>query len=228
MTNFQIKLIAIITMLIDHIGHALWDGQPEMSLPFVMRIIGRIAFPLFAFLIAEGCMHTKNMKAYMIRLGMFAIISQWFFATFLQVGLLQNLNIFFTLLLGTFVIYCFNGVKTKTWPHLILFIAMFIVIFIYAFELNIDFGGFGVLLIVLLYLAKGATHKKMFTALAAISVLAILYPPLDPSFGLPLFVGSLFSILPMVLYNGKRGWNKLKWLFYVFYPAHMLVIVLVR
>ena len=214
-------------MLIDHIGHIFWDGTGDISIPLIMRGIGRVAFPLFALLIAEGCIHTKNMKKYMIRLGIFAIVSQWFFAAFLQVELAQNLNIFFTLLLGVFVIYCYNFVKEKTLIHLLLFIAMFVLVFGIAFELNTDYGGTGVLFIVLLYLAQKSRKKDIFVPLVLLAIVTILYTP-TTTFWLVLFIGGLCSALPMVLYNGKLGYNKLKWVFYVFYPAHLFLLVIFR
>ncbi|MFN2363319.1 MAG: TraX family protein, partial [Halarsenatibacteraceae bacterium] len=71
MSSFQIKMVAITTMLIDHIGSIIF---PEY---IILRVIGRLAFPLFAFLITEGYRHTSNINRYLVRLSIFALISQY-------------------------------------------------------------------------------------------------------------------------------------------------------
>ena len=161
------------------------------------------------------------------RLGILAIVSQWFFAAFLQVGILQNLNIFFTLFLGVFVIYCFNIAKTKTLPYLLLFMVMFVAVFIYAGEMRVDYGGVGVMFIVLLYLARTSRLKTIFVPFVVTTVLITLYFPVNAFFA-PLFVGGLFSIFPIMLYNGRLGPRGSKFIFYSFYPAHLFIIIIFR
>lgn len=96
MTSFALKIIAIICMISDHVGYSIFNKVTFFN------YIGKISFPIFAFLISEGYSHTKNLKNYLIRLTLFAFLSQipfmLFFSTFNINGL--NLNIFFTLLLG--------------------------------------------------------------------------------------------------------------------------------
>src|SRR6056297_2543004 len=134
MTSFHLKLIAITTMLIDHIGAVLF---PEI---IVFRIIGRLAFPLFAFLLTEGYRHTSNLKSYLIRLGVFALISQYpFWEAF---GYDAGLNIFFTLTLGLIAIYLFEKYQS---------ILPILALSFLADLTHMDYGMFGILLIFLLY-----------------------------------------------------------------------------
>ena len=108
MTNFTIKIIAITAMLIDHTGiiFNLHEGY---------RAIGRIAFPLFIYLIAEGCLHTKSMEKYLLRLGLFALISEvpYDLAFNENISFLRNTNIFYTLWLGVAAVYFYKKVFNK-------------------------------------------------------------------------------------------------------------------
>ncbi len=99
MTNFVLKIIAMVTMFLDHFGYALYGQFSSFN------YIGRLAFPIFAFGISEGYAHTKSKKNYCIRLFMFAIISQapfMLFCSIFRTGFM--LNIFFTLLIGLIAI----------------------------------------------------------------------------------------------------------------------------
>jgi len=106
MSAFQIKLLALITMVIDHVGVFLF---PDIQL---LRMIGRISFPLFAWLIANGAMHTKNINNYLKRLLMFAIISQipFILAMRLVEPNFWELNILFTLAIGLMAILLFQKI----------------------------------------------------------------------------------------------------------------------
>jgi len=129
MTVFKLKLIAITTMLIDHIGAAILMSYLNSgflgNLYFISRAIGRIAFPIFAYLIANGCKHTKNINKYIIRLGILAIISEIpFDLTFIWwsgINFLQDTNVFYTLFLGAVGISIYEELKQrqKQWLALI-------------------------------------------------------------------------------------------------------------
>ena len=106
MTSFVLKIIALITMFIDHLGYAIYGKFSYLN------YIGRIAFPIFAFQISEGFVHTKNIKKYFIRLLVFAIISQLPFMLFLSTFSknIYELNIFFTLSFGLLAIFIFDKI----------------------------------------------------------------------------------------------------------------------
>ena len=107
MTSFVLKIIALITMFIDHLGYAIYGKFSYLN------YIGRIAFPIFAFQISEGFVHTKNIKKYFIRLLVFAIISQLPFMLFLSTFSknIYELNIFFTLSFGLLAIFIFDKIR---------------------------------------------------------------------------------------------------------------------
>ena len=208
MTSFQLKLIAITTMLIDHIGAVIF---PEI---IVFRIIGRLAFPLFAFLLTEGYRHTSNLKSYLIRLGVFALISQYpFWEAF---GYDAGLNIFFTLTLGLIAIYLFEKYQT--------------ILPILAFGLvadlaHMDYGMFGILLIFLLYHYRSEFSKLIFLLFGLYGLFFIpggLQAGKDAIHYYMQFF-ALFSLIFIKLYNGREG-AKLKYFFYLFYPGHILIL----
>ena len=108
MTSFALKIIACITMFIDHLGYAIFH---KMS---YFNYIGRLAFPIFAYQIGEGYVHTKNIKLYFFRLGLFAIVSQIPYMLFHSIISANfSLNIFFTLFLGLLCIYIYEKFPFK-------------------------------------------------------------------------------------------------------------------
>ena len=145
MSSFVIKIIAIITMFCDHFSDAILG-----KLSF-LNIIGRIAFPLFCFQIVIGYKHTKNVNKYLLRLFIFSLISQIPFSlfTYVYLGQIDLLNVFFTLSLGLLAIYILDTVPKK-YKILALLIDIFIMIF--AEFAKTDYGWFGVCLILCFYL----------------------------------------------------------------------------
>jgi len=208
MTSFHLKLIAIIAMLVDHIGAVLF---PEI---IVFRIIGRLAFPLFAFLLTEGYRHTSNLKSYLIRLGVFALISQYpFWEAF---GYDAGLNIFFTLTLGLIAIYLFEKYQS---------ILPILALSFLADITKMDYGMFGIVLIFLLYSYR-YDFSKLITLL--IGLYSLFYVPGALQAGkeaayyyIQFF--ALFSLIFIKLYNGREG-LKIKYFFYLFYPGHILIL----
>lgn len=217
MSSFVLKLIAIITMTIDHIGAIFIPNSSWLYL--VSRSIGRLAFPIFAFLIVEGFFHTREVKKYMLRLGIFAIISEVpfdlaFYNSYLHMG---HQNIFFTLFLGLLAIYLINTVEKK-YQGKMLFVnlanaGITIAISLIAALLQTDYKFMGILLIVAFYLFRGSkTLLVVSMILLSSSIIQML---------------SVLSIIPIAFYNGKKGKN-IKYFFYVFYPAHLLVLYFIK
>lgn len=215
MSNFILKIIAIITMFIDHLGYALY-GQFSY-----FNYIGRLAFPIFAFGISEGYIHTRSKKNYLIRLFMFAIISQapfMFFCSMFKTGF--SLNIFFTLFLGLVAIIGYDNCKNK---YLGLFLVLCLGLTADAFQM--DYGYWGVFVIFIFHIFK---DKKLFMNLSYIGLCLLRYLPLylKYNFYLPYLILCVCTILPLVfinLYNGKKGPNT-KYLLYGFYPVHLMLL----
>ena len=232
MSAYILKLIAIITMTIDHSSYLIYGANLSW-----MNYIGRIAFPIFAFQISEGYTHTKNLKKYFSRLILFALISElpyaWFSYAFFS-GI--KLNIIFTLIVGLSSIYIYDllvqkGKKTKkesisSYKLLGVMIAVFLGLL--ADGIGLDYGFYGVFLIFTFYTLRNNT---MLRNLGVIILTFIYYLPtlMVTNFSLSIIILALFTLIPLIfinLYNGKKGKN-FKLLFYIFYPMHLFVLCLI-
>lgn len=219
MTSFGLKIIALITMLFDHCGYIFLN-----KISF-MNIIGKLAFPIFAFQISEGYVHTKNLKLYFFRLFIFAIVSQIPFTLFLSS--LGNtaliLNIFFTLLLGLLAIFAYD--KTQNKPLGLLFVILIISL---AQLIKCDYGWFGVTIIFLFYLFKDKkTFMNLSFILAVIVKYLISYLKVNSTWDIYFAISTCLSLIFINLYNGKKGKN-IKYLLYIFYPLHLIILYLIK
>ena len=224
MTAFTLKIIASLCMLIDHTGAVFPESTPEY-----FRWIGRIAFPIFAYMVAQGCKHTRNINKYLLRLGIFAIVSEIPFdialmhyygvdgALNLNINFLSHTNVFYTLFLGVACIAAYEKFKQKMPAWLAISAALPFILA--AFVLQSDYSVFGVGLILLLYIANPES-KVARTVILAVGVI-YLY-----RFNLMLMLFALVSAALVFLYNGRQG-PKVKWAFYVFYPAHISVLAVI-
>lgn len=222
MTSLGLKIIAIITMLCDHISDGFFHHFTFLN------VIGRISFPIFAFLIAEGYQHTSNVKKYLKRLLLFALISQIPFTLFYTTfsNNLFVLNIFFTLSAGLFAIYLYDKCQDKLSGLLGV-----ISIAVLAELLHFDYGGFGVLIIFVFYVLR---NKKIWMTLSFLFLCFLKYLPSFITYSFhPLYILlTIFTTLPILfilLYNGKQGkkGKKLQYFFYLFYPLHLLFIFVI-
>jgi hypothetical protein len=221
MTSFQIKILACLFMVSDHIGYIFFPSDQ------IFRIIGRLAFPIFAYLIAEGYRKTGNVWAYFLRLLVFGLISQPIFQLAIKT---RELNIFLTLSLGLLAILLFDKIKNKK-----LGLLFVVLIAAAAYFLKSDYGAYGILSIFFFWLYG---EKKDFTKLILSQwLLAVFYLfveklnvangrlSINPYYFLQHF--SLFALFFIYLYNGERG-RKLKYFFYAFYPVHLLILVFIK
>lgn len=201
--SFQLKCIAIVSMALDHTGAVLYPSQ------IWLRCLGRIAFPIFCFLIVEGFFHTHDVRRYMGRLGIFALISEIpYDLAFRGVPLeCAHQNVFFTLLIGIGMMVLLE--RNREWPvkAVILLLAMWLAVLIRS-----DYNFRGVLLIFVFYIF----HESRWLAVTAGGLWNFLYQGVIQKYG-------VLSVLPLALYNGERG-RKMKYFFYIFYPAHLLLL----
>ncbi len=245
MTSFALKIVAIISMLCDHLSYAIFGHFS------ILNFIGRISFPIFAFQISEGFTHTKNVEKYFLRLGIFAILSQIPFSLFLnKFGISDplTLNIFFTLLLGLLSIYSYvninklcnknnsdkftsNGKSIQNnnlkYVGIIFGLITVILIALGAELFHIDYGAWGVILIFTFYLFKNNRILKIASFFILV-LLRYIKPLVLSNFNylyILMFISTLPAILFIDLYNGKQG-KKVKYLLYWFYPIHLLAIIL--
>ena len=222
MSSFVLKIIACITMFFDHLSYAIY-GKTSF-----LNYIGRISFPIFAFQIAQGYTHTKNLNKYIIRLFVFAIISQIPFYLFCSTFTTPSLNIFFTLLLGLFAIISYDKLKNK-------FLSLFLIfgLAMLAELIKTDYGAFGVLLILTFFVFK---NSKINTLLSFFTILVINYGKriidvylecgYQPKYSftqISFAVCTFLAIIPILLYDNKQG-PKMKYFLYLFYPIHLFVL----
>ena len=179
----------------------------QMNLAF--RLIGRLAFPIFAFLIVEGFLHTRNLKKYILQMGIFALISEIAF-DLVGSGLIlefDHQNIFFTLFTGLLSIAIFERLNEKPimkWSVPI--VGMFVSSFF-----RFDYGAMGILVIfVFYYFHDDFKSRNLFNGVLLLQQLT-----------------AVFSLFLIQLYNGKRG-KQNKFFFYVFYPVHLILLLLIR
>ncbi|MCL2240553.1 MAG: conjugal transfer protein TraX [Defluviitaleaceae bacterium] len=208
MTGFIIKLIAVLSMAVDHVGFAF-------ELPTFTRVIGRLAFPLFAYLVAEGCTHTRNMNKYLRNLGIFAIISHAPFTWVLGLPLfpLYHTNIFFTLFLGVACCAAYKKIATLSANKILPLLPAIPLIYL-GDVLRVDFGMVGVAVVFALFMAKEPIAKLAI-------ILAAMYVLYWPHAWF--FFGSVAALPILYFYNGKRGYE-MKMAFYWFYPAHFALL----
>ena len=220
LSNNQLKIIAMLAILFDHIGMIL---LPQFK---IFRIIGRIAFPIFAYMIAEGCTYTRNKRKYLLLLSSLGIVCQTFYFIFTRS---MYLNVLITFSLSVITIFCIDYfVKHKNLYSISIFIIFsVIIVFVcvivpeyFSFhDFEVDYGLWGVLLPVAIHLANNKTERIFFT-ITILLIMSLIYGGIQ--------IYSILSIPLLILYNGKRGKVNLKYLFYIFYPTHLVMIYAIR
>lgn len=229
-----LRLSAVVCMLLDHSRAALVDGNMWMN------YLGRLAFPIFAFQIAEGFLHTSDLKKYMLRLLGFALISEIPFNIFCssEIFFPNYQNVLFTFVLSVTALKLLDLVKKE--PTLFKIagagIGVTVIVFL-AQVLKVDYGGAGVVVVVAFYLFRNFPFAFIAQFITLFIVFIFFYPgrPVffeinDVIFKIPVQTFSLFSLVPIWLYNGKRGkgGKLLQYSFYGFYPAHIALLCLIR
>ena len=207
----SLKVLAVASMTVDHVGAVLFPSQ------IWMRCVGRLAFVIYAFLIAEGYFHTHNVKKYMGRLGFLAIVSEIpfdlvFHHTFVYWG---SQNVFFTLFLGLVGLYLMDRIKMRLQPQFWYCALIPVAAMCFAAGLlQCDYRYYGILVITLFYMAR----DYRWAAFGGIAVIQVWMGWIQ-SFGIA-------ALIPIALYNGKKGngGKLLQWIFYFYYPVHLLII----
>ena len=219
-----LKLIAVVLMFIDHATLILLKDVPSFHAPLlqlgnkaltvyeILRQIGRPAFPIFCFLVAEGYVHTGNRKKYGRNLLIFALLSEIPYNLMLGGQVLHpaSQNVFVTLFLG----FLFMEIWNRDWPELWKILA-FLVVAALALAARSDYGIRGAVLVLLMYALRERKPLRMILA----------YPMLSGG------AAAFMAFVPISLYNGQRGFIRGKWMkyaFYMFYPVHILLLWIVK
>lgn len=235
MDGNTLKLIAMLTMLLDHIGAGLIEmgilrvsdpelfgqimatdsGQMWLMVDTVCRTVGRLAFPIFCFLLVEGYLHTRNVKRYFFNLLLFAFISEIpfdlaFMGSVFDFG---YQNVYFTLAVGLLTLVGLERFKDNRIARAAVMLAGGSV----ALFLKSDYDFIGVFLIAAFYLLRGDKRRQFITA----GVILFLE-------SVTLYGAAVLALLPIHFYGGTRKRTRLKYAFYFFYPAHIMLIFLFR
>ena len=209
LSGSALKVIAVVSMTIDHIAYYILDQQMGLGDTWyyeVMRCVGRLAFPIFAFLIIEGYHHTRHVGKYMLALLVTAIVAE------IPWQLLSNggsHNVVFTLLLGLVTIFLVDHIHDALWLMLLETVLFALI----ATILNVDYTWHGIGLMMVFYLFR--KHRAL--------TLIIGFPFLM-EYGM---IGSAIGLTIPLMYSDRRGFVKgqwMKYLFYIYYPLHLIVI----
>lgn len=222
MTTYTIKLLAILAMIVDHIGAIFF---PQVV---VLRVIGRFSFPLFAWLIANGAVHTHNTSKYFVRLLIFAALSQIPYQLAFDISSL-SMNIFFTLSFGLGCIMLYSAPISRILKALGIFGLL-----ILGFALQVNYGVFGILSILFFYIYFTDLPKQILSQIlifTSFTFIPIFFSHPSNILNLSLLgvsqILAPFSILITSHYNGKKG-PSAKYISYLFYPVHLLILYVLK
>ncbi len=211
-----LKIIALVSMLIDHTGVALF---PQLAW---MRYVGRLAFPIYCYLLTEGALHTRDIRKYIFRLLVFAAVSELSFDLALMDGRLfymKHQNVFFTLAIGVAMIWACEYLNRLYSPGKVwmLHVAVFAAAAMIAECAEVDYHSRGIMVIAAFYFFRNeAVLKYFFVALVLFNM-----GGKEPA--------AILSLILIDMYNGKRGSQPtaLKYAFYAIYPVHLTILYLI-
>lgn len=234
LTANMLRTIAVIFMLSDHI----W--ATALSFGDWMTYIGRMAFPIFAFQIAEGFVHTSNFKKYALRLLGFAVITEIPFNPFYSSRFFNpyHQNVLFTLLLGLLAIKVIDGLKKdRSLKNIALSVLLLGLILLASVVGFVDYNHYGVLTVIMFYLMRDFPFAWLGQLIGMILINIVIFEGLvfpveifGKTFEIPSQGFAVFALIPIWLYGNRKGKSSkiLQYGFYAFYPLHMLVLYLIK
>lgn len=228
----HLKLIAIVAMTVDHIADLLYPGMPNNIISNIFHIIGRLTAPIMFFFICEGFFYTKNLKKYITRLFIFALISHFAYCfafginyiPFSKGKIFNQTSIMWVFAWSVVALYIVYGKNSlKEWQKWLLIILLNIITF------SADWSCIGLMIILSMYDNRGNLDKQMKNMMLWASIYAFVsFAFVNKIYGIiQLFVILVYPLLKQ--YNGtkgKVGW--LKWFFYLYYPLHLIIIGILR
>ena len=223
MSSLLLRALALASMIVDHAGLALF---PDIGL---FRCIGRVAFPIYCFLIVQGYLHTQNLRAYGRRLLLLAFLSEIPFdlLIFGRLASPMEQNVLFSLLFGLMALVCADTLKEKPLHACMAVLALCMC----AMAANVSFGWLSIALCLgMRYADKRKSRLALYTAGAlALYTFSLLLSGVTQSWVL-VSLCALLSLIPLLLYNGRRGARHplLTFLFYAAYPLHMIALLGIR
>ena len=197
-------------MFLDHYHYIIGGSK-------ILNVVGRIAFPIFAFTLSEGYVHTRSLKKYLFRLFIFAVSIQMPSILF---DYDYSMNIFFTLFLGLLSIYIFNLKKI----NIILKIILIGFVLFFSQKFKLDYGMYGILLIINFNIFRDYKFKILMNFLV-LNIFNMIFPKVFDLVDTQFF--SLISLVFIFMYNGKKG-RSMKYFFYLFYPIHFFILEVIK
>ena len=227
----HLKMIAIIAMTIDHAADLMYPGFPANPVAVILHIIGRLTAPIMWFFICEGYHYTRNIKKYMLRLSVFAVISHfaYCFAFGINVipfstGVFNQTSVIYPLFISVLVMWIQDAeLKINN------FVKSIIIFILVWSAFPADWSCIAVLAIMGMSKNRGNLKKQMLSMMIWVIVYAIVsFFFVNRVYGIiQLFVFLVYPLLKQ--YNGQRGKAKwTKWLFYIYYPAHLIIVGILR
>lgn len=234
-----LKYFAIAAMLIDHIAWCFVETYSVLGQ--IMHVIGRLTAPIMCYFIAEGYYYTKNVKKYLLRLGIFAVIS-WAPFLFMEFGtfpvyyfsqggqaiIYPMQGVIYTFFLGLLALVVIHSESLNKLAKVLLLIPIFLLSFLG------DWLFFAIIWIIIFDKYRGDFKKQMIWFAATAVLMELFSMLIGMTFAESLFqLGVLLAIVPLYFYNGKRGGSEKfrtfnKWFFYVFYPLHMVILGILK
>lgn len=222
-----LKLIAAALMLIDHVGAIL---LPETV---ILRCIGRLAFPVFAFFVAEGYTHTRDFRKYVLRMAIWAAVSEIpFNLEFGHFFVPGRQNVLWTFCLALLTLRGLDRLRRV--PGAIGYAGAALVLaagFAAGELLHVDYGGWGVLSVALFYLCRQGRYARPGLLAGMLVLNGLCIGSMKTAvFGIqvPIQIFAVAALPLLWLYNGRPGAKGWRWAFYVFYPTHLLVLEGIR
>lgn len=212
--GFSLKLIAVAAMTVDHISAVFFPTE------IWMRLIGRLTMPIMAFLIAEGYHYTRSVKKYLLRLLIFAVISQ---APYMLAFGITNLNVMFTLSISVLLL----AIETS---HMSNILRMLLTFSLLLFSVFCDWSLFGVLFVYVFYRFRGNFKRQAIAFCIVVMIQLSVHALLSFSsrnYSYLVNAGTLATLPILSVYNLRRG-SDVRYFFYIYYPAHLAVIALLR
>lgn len=226
----QLKTIAILAMTFDHLIWAIFPGCRMAWYVWALHIVGRLTAPIMWFFLAEGSFHTRNPRKYIGRLFLFALVSHFAYdfafgipVLPLSTGAFNQTSVMWSLALGALLIYLAGDDRLPGWKGL----GVTLLLCLAAFPS--DWSSVAVMAPFFLYHHRGNFKKQAWDLVVWSGIYALVYCLfLNWAYGL-LQMATVLSIPLLKRYNGQRGsWKGMKWFFYLYYPAHLAAIGLLR
>jgi hypothetical protein len=235
-TSFFLHILAMVCMLCDHLWGTVIPGNEWLT------CIGRVAFPIFAFMTVEGYFHTANLKKYLLRLLLFAVLSEIPFNLAIGGRMFYPLhqNVLWSFLISLGLIHWNERAKAsgKMGKRILVIFASLILAFLGGLITFVDYYHAGILTVLAFYYFRGNTWYHRAAQLAALMYInleilgGLVYPVNLFGYGLeiPQQGFALLALIPIWLYRGEQGYYNryIRLLYYGFYPAHLLILGLLK